>query len=328
MKNYPRTAIITGISGQDGLISTNILINNGWNVIGVTRDLDSKRILELKNLYKSIKFVQVDNSTGFYANLITEFKPALFLHWGSPSSVMDPWGDPINTLNELIIPSANILQAIAENVNQKTALMLPLSSEIFAKDGCGKASTSERKLQSIYAIGKSTLFDLANLYREKYELQIFAPILFPHVSPLQSSNFFTGKIMKAIIDIKSGSTTKTPIGDLEAKRDWSWAPAIIEYIISEIEKGANSSETIGSGSLVSTSEIIENFFFAADILDWKSYFSLNSEYVRKESSLGNFALNESGKTFNSPKLADWSKSYVESALQGKFLDYSTIENNI
>ena len=323
MKNYPRTAIITGISGQDGLISANTLVNNGWNVVGLTRDLKSKRISELRSLYGTIKLIQVDSSPSFYADMIATYKPDLFLHWGSPSSVKAPWENPTKTLTEILIPSSEILQAITKNAEGGTALMLPLSSEIFAKDGGGKSSTSERKLESIYAVGKSSLLDLANLYREKYEIQIFAPILFPHVSPLQSHSFFVGKIMKAIIDIKGGSLEKIPIGDLSASRDWSWAPAVVNFILNEIEKGASDSRTIGSGSMVSTSEIIEAFFSAAGISDWQSYFLLDSQDFRKDGACGNFALSESANTFTSPKLAEWSRTYVESGLNGKFLDYST-----
>jgi GDPmannose 4,6-dehydratase len=223
----------------------------------------------------------------------------------------------------MIVPSSEILQAIAEKADGKTALMLPLSSEIFAKDGNGKSSTSERKLESVYAVGKSSLLDLANLYREKFGIQILAPVLFPHVSPLQSDSFFTGKIMKAIIDIVSGTVEKIPIGDLSASRDWSWAPAIVTFIIDEIEKGASYSRTIGSGSLVSTSEIIEAFFFAAGISDWQRYFQVDNHDFRKEGALGNFAAIDPGNTFISPKLADWSKAYVEAGLNGKFLNFST-----
>jgi GDPmannose 4,6-dehydratase len=323
MTNYPRTAIITGISGQDGLISANFLINNGWNVVGVTRSLKSKRISELRTMYNSIKLIEVDSSRSFYAEIIETHKPDIFLHWGSPSSVKQPWADPTKTLTEIINPSSEILRAIADHAKGKTALMIPLSSEIFAKDGIGKTHTSERRLESVYAIGKSSLLDLANLYREKFGIQILSPILFPHVSPLQSEIFFTGKIMKAIIDIRNGIRDKISIGDLTACRDWSWAPAIVTFIIDEIENGASDSRTIGSGSMASTSEIIEAFFSVAGISDWQSYFLVDDQEFRKEGALGNFALNESNNTFISPKLADWSHDYVNSGLSGKFLNFST-----
>ena len=323
MVNYPRTAIITGISGQDGLISANILIHSGWNVVGITRDLKSKRISELQSLHGSIKLLQVDRSRSFYANVIETYEPDMFLHWGSPSSVKEPWVEPTKTLTDMIIPTSEILQAIAENAKGKTALMLPLSSEIFAKDGTGKSSASERTLESVYAVGKSSLLDLANLYRDKFGIQILAPILFPHVSPLQSNSFFTGKIMRAILDIRSGMVGKIPIGDLSACRDWSWAPAMITYIIDEILKGASDSRVVGSGSLVSTSEIIEAFFSAAGISNWQDYFHLDNQVFRKEGSPGNFALKESSKTFISPKLDAWSLEYVKSGLIGKFLGFST-----
>lgn len=323
MAIYPRTAIITGISGQDGLISADTLISNGWNVVGITRDVKSKRISELQALYGSIKFLQVDDSRSFYADVIESYKPDIFLHWGSPSSVKEPWEDPTKTLSEIIIPSSEILQAIAEKANGKTALMLALSSEIFAKDGTGKSSTSERKLESVYAVGKSSLLDLANLYRDKFGMQIFAPILFPHVSPLQSNSFFTGKIMNAIIDIRSGIVGKIPIGDLSASRDWSWAPAMITHVIDEIEKGASDSRAIGSGSMVTTSEVIEAFFTAAGISNWEDYFLLDDQDFRKEGALGNFALMGSNETFISPKLTDWSQEYVRSGLIGKFLNFPT-----
>lgn len=323
MANYPRTVIITGISGQDGLISANTLINKGWNVVGITRGVKSKRISELRSLHGAIKFLQVDRSRSFYADVIETYKPDMFLHWGSPSSVKEPWVDPTKTLSEIITPSYEILQAIAENAKGKTALMLPLSSEIFAKDGTGKSSTSERKLKSVYAVGKSSLLDLANLYRDKFGMQIFSPILFPHVSPLQSDSFFTGKIMNAIIDIRSGIVGKILIGDLSASRDWSWAPAMITYVIDEIGKGASDSRAIGSGSMVTTSDVIEAFFTAAGISNWEDYFLLDDQDFRKEGALGNFALAESNETFISPKLTDWSQEYVRAGFIGKFLNFST-----
>jgi GDPmannose 4,6-dehydratase len=301
-----------------------MLINDGWNVVGVTRSLHSERVSKLRNLHGSVDIIQINNSPSFYQNLITNYKPALFLHWGSPSSVREPWSNPVETLTDLIVPTTAILQALASNTGNKTALMLPLSSEIFAKDGIGKTSLSERKLQSIYAIGKSSLLDLTNLFRDKYDMQIFSPILFPHVSPLQSQSFFTSKIMKAIRDIKGGSNEKTLIGDLSASRDWSWAPAMVHFILNEIKKGGNDSRTIGSGSLVSTSTVIEHFFSAAEISDWQNYFQTDSQYFRKDGALGNFALNEAENILETPTLPEWSKLYVDSALSGKFLNYEAI----
>jgi len=302
-----------------------MLVNDGWNVVGITRNLNSKRNSELRNLYGSVKIIQINDSPSFYQDVITSYKPTLFLHWGSPSSVKEPWSNPVETLTDLIIPTTAILQAIAYNSENNTVLMLPLSSEIFAKDGTGKSCLSERKLESIYAIGKSSLLDLTNLFRDKYEIQIFSPILFPHVSPLQSQSFFTSKIMRAILDIKAGSEKKTLIGDLSASRDWSWAPTMVRFILNEIENGANDSRTIGSGSLISTSKVIEHFFSAAEISDWQNYFQTDIQYFRKDGALGNFASNESGSTFMTPALPEWSKIYVDSALSGKFLNYETVQ---
>jgi GDPmannose 4,6-dehydratase len=324
MGKKQKTAIITGISGQDGLISTNLLVNAGWNVVGVTRNLNSERIYELRNLHGSIRLIEINSSPSFYQDLIAHHEPNLFLHWGSPSSVMEPWINPVRTLTDIIVPATAILQAIASAVPHKTSLLLPLSSEIFAKDGTGKSSHSKRQLDSIYAIGKSSLLDLTNLFREKYGMQIFSPILFPHVSPLQSQSFFTSKVMRTILDIKAGSIEKTLIGDLSASRDWSWAPALVSYILNELAIGANDSRSVGSGSLISTSRVIEHFFSSAKIPDWERYFQVDGSYFRKDGALGNFALNKSENAFVTPTLSEWCQKYVDSSLSGKFLGHKTI----
>lgn len=324
MRNYSKTAIITGISGQDGLISTDILIARDWNIVGVTRNPNSKRVSELKSLHSSIKFIELDYTRDFYPNLIKEYKPNLFLHWGSPSSVVNPWSDATDTFADLVMSSCSILQGIVDNSMNETALMLPVSSEIFSKDGLGKTADSPRELKSIYATGKSSILDLANLYREKYDIQIYSPILFPHESPLRNGDFFTKRIMDAIIEVRNNFGIRLPIGDLNAKRDWSWAPSVVSYIIDEIERGSNTTKTIGSGSLITTSKVIESFFSAARISDWRDHFIVDQGQVRTEGALGNFARLESENLFTQPALEEWSKMYVESTLNGKFLNYSTV----
>lgn len=323
VEKYSKTAVITGITGQDGLISTNLLISRGWNIVGVTRNLKHPRVLELRGLYPNIHFVELGNSSDFFTALVKEYKPNLFLHWGSPSSVSNPWEEPTNTLNDLIMSCSYILQAVISNGDEAPALMLPISSEIFQKDGFGKTPSSSRALNSIYAIGKNTMLDLAELYREKYDVQIFSPILFPHESPLRSGDFFSQRVMDAIIGARKDPDFKTSIGDLDAKRDWSWAPSVVSFIVDELEKGTSETITVGSGALYSTSEIIENFFSAAGIQEWRNCFNVDLNLVRKEGSLGNFALMGKGKQFSQPDLSEWSRMYVESVLSGKFLGLTT-----
>ena len=231
-----KTAIITGVTGQDGSYLANLLVKKGIKVYGIIRRTSTDPFYRLKyfNINKKIEFINVDLSEhqriNSYINLI---KPNFFYNLAAQSFVAYSYDNPIYTdvINNLSV--LNILEAI-KNTSNKTRFYQASSSEMYGGlNYFNKKLNESAKFNPVspYAISKLSAYHYTKMYRKSYNIFASNGILFNHESPLRGEQFVTKKIVKGLVEILN-SKKKDPIylGNIYAKRDWGNAKDYVDAI--------------------------------------------------------------------------------------------------
>ena len=258
---YKKTAIIFGISGQDGAYLANLLIKKKYKIIGITRNLNKKNlnkleILKIKNKIKLIKYKKFD--LNFIKTLAKKFnnhiKEIYFL--SGESSPKKSFDIPIETFNS----NSNNLLIILEYIrryNSKTRLFYASSSEIFKKNKSQIFDEkSELDSRSPYATSKIASTLMIKNYREEFKLFLCSGILFNHESPLRSEQFVFTKIIKKLKQIKHrGGILK--LGNIQTKRDVGWAPEYVKAMWMMLQSKKPSDFVIGTGKMISIKDFIK-----------------------------------------------------------------------
>lgn len=225
-------ALITGITGQDGAYLSKLLLDKGYDVIGITRDTSDIRTTNLRYLGidKDIELVKANLlDLSNILRLISEYKPDEMYNLAAQSSVGLSFEQPIGTLEFNIISTANMLEAI-RNASAGTRFYNASSSEMYGKIKPENLPVTEETVLhpvSPYSISKASAHWITVNYREAYDLFAVCGILFNHESALRGENFVTKKILEGAIKIKKGLQDDITLGNLDVSRDWGYAP---EYI--------------------------------------------------------------------------------------------------
>lgn len=275
-----KTALICGISGQDGSLLANFLLKKGYDLIGTSRDVQANAFSNLKRLgiHKDINYASMvpeDFKSVFVA--LNKYKPDEVYYLGGQSSVGLSFEQPTETMQSMLIGTLNILEAI-RLIDSPIKFYNAGSSEIFGD--VGELAANELtpfKPRSPYAVSKASAFWLVNNYREAYNLHVCTGILFNHESPLRHSRFVTKKIIDSVKRISAGSIEKLRLGNLKISRDWGWAPEYVEamWLMLQIEKPDDF--IIATGKTSSLEDFVSIAF---------SYFNLNwKEYVIQDEQL-------------------------------------------
>ena len=258
-----KTALITGISGQDGGYLAKLLIEKGYKVVGLSR---SYRHLELTNLeYLGIsKEVIVEECDLMdytrVSNIIKEYKPSEIYNLAAQSSVGISFKQPIGTIRFNTISLLNILEAVKE-IDSSIKVYQASSSEMFGKveELPIKENTPLQPL-SPYAVSKASAHFIAQNYRHSYNLFVSCGILFNHESYLRSKNFFVKKVITECIKISKGQQDKLVVGNIDIKRDFGYAPKYAEAIHKIMKHHKADDFIICSGKSVSLRELLEYVF--------------------------------------------------------------------
>jgi GDPmannose 4,6-dehydratase len=227
-----KTALITGITGQDGSYLAKYLLEKNYYVIGISRSLHSVSINhKYLNISEKIELIEADLlDISSIIKTIEKYQPEEIYNFASQSSVGLSFEQPIGTLEFNIISVANLLEAI-KIVNPKIKFYHASSSEMF-----GKVREKDLPIKedfvfqpvSPYAISKATSHWIARNYREAYGMFAVCGILFNHESVLRRKNFVTKKIINSAVLIKEGELKELKLGNLNIYRDWGYAPKYIE----------------------------------------------------------------------------------------------------
>lgn len=258
-----KTALITGISGQDGAYLSQLLLNNGYKVIGLVRshsDSDLKGLHYL-GIADKIKIEECDLSDfSQVIKIIEQYKPDEIYNLAAQSSVSLSFKQPIGTFTFNTISVFNLLEAV-KMINSKIKFYQASSSEMFGSiNHLPITEDAEFHPKSPYAISKAAAHWICVNYRESYGMFVCCGILFNHESYLRNKNFFMKKILQESIEIKNGKREVLEVGNLDIKRDFGYAPKFVEamYLMMQGDKPTNY--LICSGRSVSLREIVNIVF--------------------------------------------------------------------
>ena len=270
-----RTALITGITGQDGSYLAEFLLEKGYGVHGIVRRVafedPEHRMWRIQHILPEIQIHAA--SLESYASVFKAFqevRPDECYHLAAQSFVSYSFEDEFSTLNTNINGTHFVLSAMKEVVPE-CRFYFAASSEMFGR----VRETPQNELtafhpRSAYGISKVAGFDLTRNYREAYGLHASSGILYNHESPRRGYEFVTRKISRGVARIRQGLAKTLPLGNLEARRDWGHARDYVSAMWSMLQQDHPDDYVVSSGKTHSVREFCEKAFKLVD-LDYRDF---------------------------------------------------------
>jgi GDPmannose 4,6-dehydratase len=282
-----KRALITGITGQDGSYLTELLLAKGYEVHGIIRRASTFNTSRIDHLYADphingvrlfLHYGDLSDSVSL-VKLIYELKPAEIYHLGAQSHVRVSFDIPEYTSDITGVGAIRILEAIRE-ADTRSRFYQASSSEMFGKaQMVPQNETTPFWPRSPYGVAKVFSYWATVNYRESYGLHASNGILFNHESPRRGETFVTRKITRAVARIKAGLQDKLFLGNLDAKRDWGYAPEYVEAMWLMLQQDAPDDYVVATGETHTVREFLDLSFGHAG-LDWKPYVEKDPRYYR------------------------------------------------
>ena len=281
-----KTALITGITGQDGSYLAEFLLGKGYTVYGIIRRSSSFNTGRINHIYKDphephpeMRLVYGDLNDGSSLNrIIRTTKPDEIYHLGAQSHVRVSFDVPEYTGEITGLGTVRLLEAIRET-GVKTKFYQASSSEMFGNMPGPLNENTPFQPRSPYAAAKVYAYWITVNYREGYGIFATNGILFNHESPRRGETFVSRKITKAAAKIKLGRQDKLFLGNLDAKRDWGYARDYVEAMWMMLQRDEPDDFVIATGETHSVREFLDEAFGHLD-LDWKKYVEIDPRYFR------------------------------------------------
>ena len=273
-----KRAIITGITGQDGSYLAELLLDQGYEVVGVTRRLSAPNHWRIEHLLDRIKLRQGDLLDQLsLIRVIDEVRPHEIYNLAAMSFVPASWDQPMLTGEYDAQGVTRVLEAIRQ-VDTSIKIYQASSSEMFGK----VRETPQSELtpfypRSPYGVAKSFGHYITVNYRESHDLFAVSGILFNHESPRRGLEFVTRKVTHGAAKIKLGLADSLALGNLDARRDWGFAGDYVRAMWLMLQREVADDYVIASGESHTVRELVEIAFSHLD-LDW-------NQYVRTDPSL-------------------------------------------
>ncbi len=279
-----KKALITGITGQDGSFLAEFLLKKGYEVHGIVRRValenQEHRLWRIKKILKKIQLHA--GSMESYASIFkiyNKIKPNEFYHLAAQSYVDYSFQDEFSTLSSNISSTHYCLSTIKESgLNCK--FYFAGSSEMFGKvKEVPQRESTPFHPRSPYGISKVAGFDLTRNYRESYNIHASTGILFNHESERRGFEFVTRKISQAVAMIKQKKLKYLELGNLEAKRDWGYAPEYVEAMWLMLQQKSPDDYVVGTGQTESIKYFVQKAFEVVN-LKYEKYLKINKKYFR------------------------------------------------
>jgi GDPmannose 4,6-dehydratase len=282
-----KRALITGITGQDGSYLAEFLLAKGYEVHGIIRRASTFNTSRIDALYQDphvngvrlfLHYGDIADSTNLI-KLLYRLQPEEVYHLAAQSHVRVSFDIPEYTADVTALGTIRILEAIRET-GVASRFYQASSSEMYGKaQEVPQRETTPFHPRSPYAAAKLHAYWMAVNYRESYGLFTCNGILFNHESPRRGETFVTRKITRAVAAIKAGLQDTLYLGNLEARRDWGYAPEYVEAMWLMLQHDTPDDYVVATGETHSVREFLEEAFSCVG-LDWQQHVEINARYFR------------------------------------------------
>lgn len=275
-----KKAFITGITGQDGSYLAELLLSKGYKIYGLERRASTKNRTNIEHIQDKINFVSGDlTDQHSLTRAIYAIQPDEVYNLAAQSFVKESWEQPEYTGNVTGSGALRVLEAIRQ-INPKIKFYQASTSEMFGR--AVESPQSEKTPfypRSPYGVAKLYAHWITVNYRESYNIFACSGILFNHESERRGLEFVTRKITNGVARIKLGLQDKLYLGNLDAKRDWGYAPEYVEAMWLMLQQDQPEDFVIATGEMRSVKEFVDAAFSAAD-LDWQKYVEQDERFMR------------------------------------------------
>ncbi|MEZ6087909.1 MAG: GDP-mannose 4,6-dehydratase [Pirellulaceae bacterium] len=283
-----KSALITGITGQDGSYLAELLLEKGYVVHGLVRRSSTFGTERIDHIYQDVHanptlFLHYGDLTDGQAltNLVLDVQPDEIYNLGAQSHVRVSFDQPVYTLQAVGVGALNILEAARQLQKVKRTKVYQASSSEMYGDVLQTPQSEETPFnpQSPYACAKVFAFHQTVNYRRSYDMFASNGILFNHESERRGETFVTRKITRAATRIKVGLQKKLYLGNLDAKRDWGYAKDYVEGMWRILQHDEPDDFVLATGETQSVREFLTLVFEQLD-LDWQDYVEIDPRYFR------------------------------------------------
>jgi GDPmannose 4,6-dehydratase len=281
-----KVALITGVTGQDGSYLAELLLAKGYEVHGVVRRSSSFNTARLDDVYQDphdahrrlfLHHGDLHDGAGL-VSLLSRVRPAEVYHLGAQSHVLVSFDQPGYTGDVTGLGTVRLLEAIRAT-DLETRFYQASSSEMFGAASPPQSEATPFHPRSPYGAAKVYSYWIARNYREAYGMFVVNGILFNHESPRRGETFVTRKISRAVARIKAGLQDHLYLGNLDAVRDWGYAPEYVEAMWRMLQTGDPDDYVVATGTAHTVRDFLELSFGRAG-LDWDRYVRHDARYER------------------------------------------------
>jgi len=275
-----KTALITGVTGQDGSFLAELLLEKGYIVYGTARRASANGFGRISHIKDQIRFIPADLlDQASLVSALQEAQPDEIYNLAAHSFVPASWSQPVETGDFSALGVTRLLEAIRA-VNREIRFYQASSSEMFGKAReFPQSETTALYPRSPYGVAKVYGHLITMNYREAYGMYACSGILFNHESERRGLEFLPRKVTDGAARIKLGLSTELRLGSLDARRDWGYAKDYVEAMWLMLQQPEPDDFVIATGTTHSVQDLVESAFTHLG-LDWQKYVVVDSAFVR------------------------------------------------
>ena len=277
-----KTALVTGVTGQDGAYLSQLLLAKGYRVVGLTPRRGSDTMWRLRELgvLENIEIAYGDvTDMGSVLGILSRFAPDEIYNLAAQSFVGASWDQPTHTADVNAIGTVNVLEAIRQRLPQ-TRFYQASTSEMF---GMAQAAVQNEQTpfypRSPYGVAKLYAHWITVNYRESFGIHASSGILFNHESPLRGIEFVTRKVTDAVARIKLGRSERVTLGNLDAQRDWGYAADYVDAMWRMLQQPEPGDYVVATGVTTTIRDMCRLAFEHAG-LDWNRHVVVDAGLFR------------------------------------------------